>query len=89
MVGNIYLTDIDGTSAHYHIFIGNKEYWSKGVAKQASLQILDYAFNKLKLTSVALRVRKANTSALMLYKKLGFVEDKEDDTWISMRVVAE
>lgn len=88
-VGNIYLTDIDGTSAHYHIFIGNKGYWGKGVAKQASLQILDYAFNKLKLTSVALRVRKANTSALMLYKKLGFVEEKEDDTWISMRVVAE
>lgn len=88
-VGNIYLTDIDGTSAHYHIFIGNKEYWGKGVAKQASLQILDYAFNKLKLTSVALRVRKANISALMLYKKLGFVEEKEDDTWISMRVVAE
>ena len=59
------------------------------MAKQASLQILDYAFNKLKLTSVALRVRKANISALMLYKKLGFVEEKEDDTWISMRVVAE
>lgn len=51
--------------------------------------ILDYAFNKLKLTSVTLRVRKANISALMLYKKLGFVEEKEDDTWISMKVVAE
>ena len=34
-VGNIYLTDIDGKAANYHIFIGNKEYWGKGVAKKA------------------------------------------------------
>lgn len=83
-VGNIYLTDIDGTSAHYHIFIGNKEYWGKGVAKQASLLILNYAFNNLKLDSVHLRVRKENVSAFMLYKKLGFVEENEDAVWISM-----
>lgn len=85
-VGNIYLTDIDGTSAHYHIFIGNKEYWGKGVAKQASLLILDYAFNTLKLQSVQLRVRKENTAAFILYKKLGFVEENEDDVWILMKL---
>ena len=83
-VGNIYLTDIDETSAHYHIFIGNKEYWGRGVAKQASLLILDYAFNTLKLQSVLLRVRKENVSAYMLYKKLGFLEIDVDAFWISM-----
>ena len=38
-VGNIYLTDIQEGKAHYHIFIGNKNYWGKGVAKKASLLI--------------------------------------------------
>lgn len=85
-VGNIYLTDIDGVSAHYHIFIGNKEYWGKGVAKQASKLILAYAFNVLKLESVKLRVRKENTLAFMLYKKLGFEVDSEDEVWTSMSI---
>lgn len=39
-VGNIYLTCIKGGKADYHIFIGDKSYWGKGVAKQASLLIL-------------------------------------------------
>lgn len=83
-VGNIYLTDIDGKAANYHIFIGNKEYWGKGVAKKASLLILDYAFNTLKLETVKLKVRKENTSAFMLYKKLGFEVENEENVWISM-----
>lgn len=85
-VGNIYLTDIDATTAHYHIFIGDKSYWGRGVAKQASQLILDYAFNHLKLKSVQLRVRKENISAVKLYKKLGFVEESEDEVWISMKI---
>lgn len=83
-VGNIYLTDIDGKAANYHIFIGNKEYWGKGVAKKASLLILDYAFSTLKLETVKLKNRKENTSAFMLYKKLGFEVKNEENFWISM-----
>ena len=85
-VGNIYLTGIDGISAHYHIFIGNKKYWGKGVAKQASEQILAYAFNVLRLESVRLRVQKENISAFMLYKKLGFEVYDEDEVWLSMSI---
>lgn len=84
-VGNIYLTDIDGTSAHYHIFIGNKNYWGKGVAKQASLQILNYAFNTLHLKEVCLRVRKSNVTAYNLYRKLGFEEQTTEDEWTIMK----
>lgn len=83
-VGNIYLTDITNESAEYHIFIGNKDYWGKGVAKQASLQILQYAFQKLKLKLVHLRVNRKNDSAIHLYKKIGFVEDSFDGDWILM-----
>ena len=86
-VGNIYLTDIDNKSAHYHIFLGDKNYWGKGVAKQASVQILNYAFSDLGLEYVALRVKKQNTSAYELYKKLGFIEVEEHDDWISMKIL--
>lgn len=55
-VGNIYLTGITTTSADYHIFIGNKDYWGKGVAKKALELILRYAFDDLKLKIVKLRV---------------------------------
>lgn len=85
-VGNIYLTDIENGSAEYHIFIGDKRYWGKGIAKQASILILEYAFNVLSLDSVKLQVRKENTSAFMLYQRLGFEVEKEDVEWISMIV---
>lgn len=83
-VGNIYLTDIDGISAHYHIFIGNKDYWGKGVAKKASEIILRYAIHELGLNYVYLRVRKVNVNAYSLYKKLGFTDVAEDEGWVSM-----
>ena len=87
-VGNIYLTDIDKETAEYHIFIGNKDYWGKGVAKQASCLLLDYAFNKLNLESVHLSVRKENNAAVKLYEKLGFYIDKEEGKWLHMLVKA-
>lgn len=85
-VGNIYLTDIDEESAHYHIFLGNKNYWGKGVAKKASVLILEYAFCKLGLNVVKLRVKEQNNNAYNLYKKLGFVETERNDNWISMNL---
>lgn len=87
-VGNIYLTDITKESAHYHIFIGDKDYWGKGVAKKASGLILDYAFNAINLKKVCLRVKKQNKVAFALYKKLGFVEKKEDGEWLEMEKLA-
>lgn len=85
-VGNIYLTDIHDGEAEYHIFIGNKEYWGKGVAKEASKQILTYAKEKLSLHDVILEVRRENVRAIELYKAVGFQFIKaEGDKWI-MRV---
>ena len=85
-VGNIYLTDIEKGCADYHIFIGNKNYWGKGVAKRASQLILEYAFSVLKLDCVNLGVRILNTSARKLYQSLGFIEISRDEQWIWMRI---
>lgn len=83
-VGNIYLTDINKVSAVYHIFIGEKAYWGKGVAKQASRLILEYAFSRLGLQTVFLKVRKQNTRAYCLYLSLGFLDVTNEDDWIQM-----
>ena len=83
-VGNIYLDDINTSQAHYHIFIGNKDYWGKGIAKKASMLILQKAFTKPMMQSIKLRVRKENTSAYYLYKTLGFVEQSIDSNWVTM-----
>ena len=83
-VGNIYLTDIDGESAEYHIFIGEKEYWGMGVAKEASRQILKYGFEERGLKSIYLQVRENNVRAIRLYEKLGFVQIEKENNWIKM-----
>lgn len=85
-VGNIYLTDIDENSAQYHIFIGEKGYWGKGIAKQASMLLLKYSFSDLKLNRVYLKVHYKNIAAISLYKKLGFVELYRTGDFIEMDI---
>lgn len=84
-VGNVYLTDIDGVSAHYHIFIGNKDYWGRGVARQASHLIIQYAFQSLGLQYLQLRVHKENAKAIELYNHLGFEVIDSNGFWLTMR----
>ena len=84
-VGNIYLTDITEASAEYHIFLGNKNFWGKGIAKKASLLILEYAFDVLNLKNIYLKVRKENKSAVLLYNSLGFREEENDGIWSLMK----
>jgi len=74
-VGNIYLTDIHDGEAEYHIFLGNKEYWGKGIAKEASLLIFKRARDIFNLNKILLAVNEKNISAIKLYESLGFVEE--------------
>lgn len=83
-VGNIYLTNIRNASAIYHIFLGEKSVWGKGVAKQASQLLLKYAFGSLDLNSVELHVKMKNERAMELYKRIGFKEMSHDDEWMHM-----
>lgn len=71
-IGNIYLTDVNNGIAQYHIFIGDKNFSGKGFAKKASLLILDFAKNNLKLNEVQLEVNQNHIKAIALYEKLNF-----------------
>lgn len=77
-VGNIYLTDIAGGSAQYHIFIGERDMWGRGIARAATVAILNIAWAVLGLNSVYLLVHPENRVAKGLYQRLGFLETGQD-----------
>ncbi len=73
-VGFIELNTIDyfNRNANYAIVLGDENARGKGIAKNATELILDFAFNKLNLHKVCLQVVEYNESAIALYKKIGF-----------------
>ncbi|MEK9196101.1 MAG: GNAT family N-acetyltransferase [Patescibacteria group bacterium] len=85
-IGNTYLTDIDGGGADFHIFIGDKSYWGKGVAKKASKLVIDFAKNELGLNIINLGVKSDNIPALSIYKSLGFTESGVKDGFLRMKL---
>jgi RimJ/RimL family protein N-acetyltransferase/glycosyltransferase involved in cell wall biosynthesis len=84
-VGNVQLTDIiSNQSAIFHIFIGDKTFWGKGVARESTYQILTFAKEVLFLESVFLEVNKENEAAIKAYEKNGFTHIEEKEGFISM-----
>lgn len=72
-VGNIQITDIvKSDKGQYHIFIGEKVFWNKGIAQQATAQIIRFANEKLNLKEIYLIVNPNNVTAIKLYEKSGF-----------------
>ena len=85
-IGNIYLTDIRNGIGEYHIFIGNRDYWGRGIAREASLQIIAYGRDQLGLSVIRLGVHKDNKAALALYELLDFTFIEQDGEFIRMEL---
>ena len=73
-IGNIKLDfhDSKANVSELGILIGNKNYWGKGIAKEACSLMINYGFNNLKLRKIFLAVFETNIAAIRLYKSLGF-----------------
>ena len=73
-IGNIKIDPINFTHmyAEYGAMIGAKEHWGMGYAREASQATIQYCFHTLHLRKICLGVICENTSAIRLYKKLGF-----------------
>lgn len=74
-IGSVYLRDIDNNNhkAEYGIYIGDEKNRSKGYGTQAAKLMIEYAFNKLHLHKLYLRVYADNKQAISSYKKAGFM----------------
>lgn len=74
MIGTIGLENISysNRTAILGIFIGDKDYLSKGYGTEAIRLILDYGFNYLNLHSISLNLMGFNERALKCYEKCGF-----------------
>ena len=76
MIGTVSLEEIDNLNgnATLGIFIGDKEYRSKGYGTEAIRLILDYGFNYMNLHNIKLDLMDFNERALKCYQKCGFKE---------------
>lgn len=76
-IGNIKIDPINVRHkyAEYGLMIGDKSEWSKGYAKEATIAIIDYCFNRLKIRKIALGVVADNSPAVKLYENLSFVRE--------------
>ena len=77
-IGNIKIDPISAelNSGEYGILMGDKSNWGKGYAKEASLRIVKYCFDELRLSKITLGVIQDNDNAVQLYKKIGFTIDE-------------
>lgn len=71
-IGNVQLTDIENGEAEFHVFIGEKSYWGKGIGTAATNLMVDYAFRKLGLVKIYLFVKEGHSAAIKAYTKCGF-----------------
>ena len=75
--GNCGLKNINyiNKKAEFWIYLGEKQLREKGIAKNATNMLLDFAFNNQNLDKIYLHVVEFNTSAKFLYEKIGFKQE--------------
>ena len=76
-IGNISLQKINTVdqNAEYAIILGDKNYWGKGIAKEASQMIIRHGFDALNLHRIYCGTSAANMPMQKLAAALGFSEE--------------
>lgn len=67
--------DADNGSVLFHITIGERDAWGRGLGSEATRLMLVHAFERLELHRVGLSVFSFNTRAIRSYMKAGFREE--------------
>ena len=76
-IGRIGLWPLDGSEEVELAYILGKPFWGKGIATEASLLCLDFAFRQLGLDHVAAVAVPENGASLRVMEKLGFTFVRE------------
>lgn len=76
-IGNISLQSIDlhNKTAEFAIIMGDRNYWGKGYAYEASRQLLEHGFLKLGLNRIYCGTSENNTGMRKLADKLGMQQE--------------
>ena len=74
LIGYAGICDLSSTnlSGEYFIFIGDKNYWGKGVGTEVSKKVLQIGFNDLNLNRIMLTVSEPNIGGVKAYQRAGF-----------------
>lgn len=80
-VGNVKLEPIDHAAKEtmLGILIGDKQYWGKGIATEATNLLTEFAFTELHMEAVTLGVIAHHTAAIRVYEKCGFQRVKTEE----------
>ncbi|MEI6122901.1 MAG: GNAT family N-acetyltransferase [Bacteroidota bacterium] len=84
-IGVCGLKNISKEDAEYWGYIGEKDYWGKGIGSEILEFLMAYAGNK-KLKSIYLYVTNTNGRAKKLYEKHGFITEEIKENIIKMRL---
>lgn len=76
-IGNIYATNINmvNRSCNIQIFIGAKQHWHKGYAKEAYMLLMEYLFNEMNMHRIFAHVLEENEASLKLHQAVGFQQE--------------
>ena len=89
LVGLIHLNrmNVQLKNAYAGLFIGNEAYEGTGITFQASILLLDFAFNTLELVKVYAKVHRLNKAALAYNEALGFqLDGKESGDFMRLKI---
>ncbi len=62
-------------SAELRVFLGNKDYWGRGIGTEVIKLLVVYGFARLNLNRIWLGVNMENAAATRVYEKAGFVKE--------------
>ena len=71
---NVHAIDVHHRTAEFGLLIGDREQRGRGHGTIVTLMMLDYAFDRLELHNVMLRVYANNEAGIRAYRKAGFRE---------------
>ena len=80
------IKNINNNSGEYWGYIGDKNYWGKGLGS-FMIQLIEMEAKKIKLSKLYLKVLISNKKAIQLYQKSGFVQISVTDSHIFMQKI--
>lgn len=83
-IGNIKIGPINWyhRRADISLFIGNKDYWGKGIATQAIQLMSQFGFNTLNLNKLMAGAYKHNFGSIKAFQKCGYLIEGEVEDYV-------